>query len=221
MSSYSLKDTTSRPPARKRGRPPSPESRERILDAALRLFADQGYAETSVAEVQEASGLSSGSGALYKHFASKEALLEKGIERELEHLEGVRVARRLIPEFEDFGVELEILGRFLLLELGAERDFLRILLKDLDRFPKLLASAQHRLIEPMYAEFATWMRGHADAGRVCTEDVEAVATVALGAIIQYRAMEALLGSAPASLDEERFLQAWVSLVGALATGGAR
>jgi AcrR family transcriptional regulator len=208
-------NSTQAPPRRKRGRPPSPESRDRILTAGLRLFAEQGFAETSVGQVQAAAGLSSGSGALYKHFSSKEELLEAGIERELVHLEAVRIARRLIPDLGDFEAELEIIGRFILLELGAESDLLRILLKDGDRFPKLLADARRRLIDPAYAEFADWLREHVDAGKVCVDDLEGTAAVALGAIVQYRAIEGLLGQPPGGLDEERFLQSWVSLVNSL------
>lgn len=201
---------------RKRGRPPSPEGRQRILDAAFSLFAQHGYDGTSVADVQAASGLSSGSGALYKHFRSKEELLGAGIERELVHLEAVRIARRIAPDFGDFRTELEILGRFLLLELAAERDLLRVLFRDADRFPKVLAHARKRLIDPVYAEFTDWLRKHIDTGEVCVDDVEATAAVVLGAIVQYRAIEALLGAAPMGMDEERFLQAWVEMVSSLA-----
>jgi AcrR family transcriptional regulator len=208
-------NTTPPPAPRKRGRPPSPASRERILDAALRLFAEQGYADTSVADVQSACGLSSGSGALYKHFPSKQALLEAGIERELVHLEGVRLARRMFADVFDFRSELEVLGRFVLMELDAERDVLRILLKDADRFPKLLAAARTKLLEPMYEVFSDWMRGHLHAGHIDVDDVDATAAVALGAIIQYRASEVLLGGPPPGMDEERFLQAWARIVGGL------
>lgn len=210
MSKHSPKTATRPEPRRKRGRPPSPEGRQRILDAAFKLFAEQGYADTSVADVQAASGLSSGSGALYKHFRSKEELLEAGIERELVHLEAVRIARRIVPDLGDFRTELEIVGRFLLMELAAERDLLRVLLRDGERFPKLLARTKERLIEPVYSEFTQWLRDHADA--VCVPDIEATAAVALGAIVQYRAIEALLGEAPMGMDEERFLQAWVGMV---------
>ncbi len=162
--------------------------------------------------MQAAAGLSSGSGALYKHFSSKEELLIAGIERELVHLEAVRMARRIVPELGDFRTELEILGRFILLELGAERDLLRIVLKDGDRFPKVMADARRRLIDPAYDEFAGWLREHAASGRICADDVDATAAVALGAIVQYRAIEALLNAPPGGQDEEAFLQAWVKLV---------
>ena len=183
----------------------------------MRLFAEQGYLQTTVSDIQAACGLSEGSGALYKHFRSKEEVLEAGIEREIIHLEGVRVARRLVPEPIDFSAELEILGRFVLMELGAESDLLRILLKEGDRFPAIMAKARRRLIEPAYAEFVEWLRSHVEAGNVSVQDVEGVAAVVLGAILQYRAVEALLGYPPAGLDEERFLQSWVEMVGSMAT----
>jgi AcrR family transcriptional regulator len=44
--------------------------REAILEAALRLFAERGYEATTVADIRELAGASTGS--MYHHFASKE-----------------------------------------------------------------------------------------------------------------------------------------------------
>ncbi len=183
----------------------------------MRLFAEKGYLQTSVSDIQAACGLSEGSGALYKHFRSKEEVLTAGIEREIVHLEGVEMARRLLPEPFDFRAELEILGRFVLLELGDETDLLRILLKEGERFPEMMRKARERLIDPAYRVFADWLRAHVGVGNATCRDVDAVASVALGAIFSYRASQALLGRAPADLDDERFLQGWIELVGSLAT----
>ncbi len=49
------------------------ESRERILDAALRLFARYGYAATPVRRIAEEAGVSQG--LLYNYFDGKESLL--------------------------------------------------------------------------------------------------------------------------------------------------
>jgi AcrR family transcriptional regulator len=62
--------------------PPAPsQTRERILDVAEALFADQGFAGTSVRDIAAAAGLTAAS--LYNHFDGKEALyaavLERGI----------------------------------------------------------------------------------------------------------------------------------------------
>lgn len=181
----------------------------------MRLFAERGYRQTTVSDIQSACGLSQGSGALYKHFRSKEEVFLAGVEREVVHLEGVRLAFRLMPEPADFIAELELLGRFVLMELGAERDLLRILLKEGEAFPGIMSDARDRLIAPAFSLFADWLRTHVDAGNVQVRDLEGVATVALGAIFQYRAMEALVGEAPGRLDEERYLQSWVEMVGSM------
>ena len=48
-------------------------ARERVLDAAVDLFATQGYSATSVSQVIERAGLTKGG--FYHHFASKDELL--------------------------------------------------------------------------------------------------------------------------------------------------
>lgn len=57
------------------GRPPKQEARntrERILDASLELFAAQGYAATSLRQIAQAVGIKES--AIYAHFESKEAV---------------------------------------------------------------------------------------------------------------------------------------------------
>jgi AcrR family transcriptional regulator len=59
------------------GRPPKQEAgqtRERLLDTALKLFAAQGFAGTSIRQIAQAVGVKES--AIYAHFASKEALYQ-------------------------------------------------------------------------------------------------------------------------------------------------
>jgi AcrR family transcriptional regulator len=76
--------------ARPRGRPRSedriPEgSRNRLLDAAMQVFADRGYERATIDEIASTAGLSKGT--LYWHFSSKaelfQALLEDRIDQPL------------------------------------------------------------------------------------------------------------------------------------------
>jgi AcrR family transcriptional regulator len=76
-------------------------TRERILDVAMELFGQQGFKATSVVQIEQAAGLASGSGGIYNHFRTKQALLEAGIERHLGRLDALRDidgARRKCPE---------------------------------------------------------------------------------------------------------------------------
>lgn len=52
----------------------SVNTRERIKAAALPLFAERGFAATSIAAIESAAGLAPRAGAFYRHFPSKEAL---------------------------------------------------------------------------------------------------------------------------------------------------
>ena len=52
-------------------------TRDRIKEAALPLFAAQGLAATSIAAIESAAGLAPRAGAFYRHFRSKESLFEE------------------------------------------------------------------------------------------------------------------------------------------------
>src|SRR5215213_2875204 len=52
---------------------------ERIHDAALTLFNDRGYTGTTIRELADSCGLTPG--AMYNHYASKEALLFAIVDR--------------------------------------------------------------------------------------------------------------------------------------------
>lgn len=57
----------------------SRDTRQRIEDEAVRLFASRGIAETSVRDITRAVGISEG--ALYRHYASKDDLVWQAFER--------------------------------------------------------------------------------------------------------------------------------------------
>jgi AcrR family transcriptional regulator len=54
------------------------EKKEKILEAALQLFAEEGYASTSTSKVAKAAGVSEG--LIFRHFTNKEGLLKAIIE---------------------------------------------------------------------------------------------------------------------------------------------
>lgn len=54
------------------------QTRHKIMKAAVKLFARQGYHKTTIADLARAIDLTSG--ALFHHFASKEALLEEVVD---------------------------------------------------------------------------------------------------------------------------------------------
>lgn len=62
---------------RRRGRPPKGtrgDTRQELIDAALRLFANQGYAATTVRQIADEVGIRDS--AIYAHFDAKQDLLD-------------------------------------------------------------------------------------------------------------------------------------------------
>jgi AcrR family transcriptional regulator len=101
-----------------------PLTRKQILDAALRLFSEKGFARTSVRDIAQAAGITDA--AIYYHFDSKrdlfEALIEeRGFTAALESLETVEVA---IPPSE----ALPELGRSALTFIYQNRDLMKVLM---------------------------------------------------------------------------------------------
>jgi AcrR family transcriptional regulator len=63
-----------------------------LLDSALRLFSENGYAHTSLQEIAESAGLTKG--ALYHHFVSKEDVLRRLHDEMIEH--GISESRAVL-----------------------------------------------------------------------------------------------------------------------------
>ncbi|MEW8979887.1 MAG: TetR/AcrR family transcriptional regulator [Symbiobacterium sp.] len=60
---------------------PPPDRRAEILDAALRLFAEKGYAEATNAEIAKEAGVTAA--ALYYYFPSKEELFRAAVRQHI------------------------------------------------------------------------------------------------------------------------------------------
>src|SRR4029077_14961380 len=60
--------------------PVARQTRQRIAEESLKLFAVKGYAGTSVADIEEPAGLKPGAGGLYAHFDSKRDVLAAAVE---------------------------------------------------------------------------------------------------------------------------------------------
>src|SRR5262249_9916825 len=59
-------------------------TREQLVSTARELFGAHGYEATSIGAILEASGVARG--ALYRHFATKEALFDAVLDREMASL---------------------------------------------------------------------------------------------------------------------------------------
>jgi AcrR family transcriptional regulator len=193
-------------------------TRERILDEAMRLFSQHGYAATSIAKIEAAAGLTPGAGGLYHHFASKEAVLAAGIERQLSRLAALREIRQVLGPLEDLKAELTLTARYVLAELDSESELLRILASDARNRPQLLSSAIEQLVSSMFAGFATWIGERAER-TIPAEEATTIAAFGLGSLLSSRLLRDVLGI-PAQVDDLTLVDTWVQMmVTALADPG--
>ena len=156
-------------------------TRQRILAEAVRLFAERGIKGTTVAEIEDAAGLKRGSGSLFTHFASKEAVLEAAIE---ELAAQTRQGQSLfdLARLGDLRAELTVFARGALMGLDANRDLVRLWLKESDNVPQLKEVVERGLNRPAATWIADYLGAKVKAGELVEHDCEAVGTIALGAI---------------------------------------
>lgn len=171
--------TTGMSSRRRPGRPPHGEknekgSRERLLEAAMKVFAERGYEKATVAEIVNEAGLSKGT--FYWVFDSKDeifsALVQERIERPVEHLlEAIRTA----PE--DIAMNPEVFA-FVMETLGQERDLL-LLVQEYSmaaiRDEGLRVGYRKRLLALREMLAATFARRHESEGVPLTMPVEDIA----------------------------------------------
>lgn len=192
-------------------------TRERIVNEALRLFAEQGYAGTSVASIEKAAGLSPHSGALYTHFGSKEQVLAAAVDRAVQVAETGFALAPMFP-LGNLEAELTLVARGSLLLMTNWRHLIRVMMKESEAFPVVMADARERLFTRSYQFLAGWLADRAKQEGLPDRDFEAVAAIWLGAIDNYWVMTHVYGDPPFGMDDDRFVRQWVGTL--LTTIGA-
>lgn len=190
-------------------------TRDVLLTEGMRLFGEQGYTATSVAQIESAAGLSPGSGALYKHFRSKEALLAAGLDRLLSG--GRDLLDKLDSAPAGLVEQMTAASYAALRRLEEDRDLNRFLFRGLEAFPELLQRFGDEEIGRFH-DIATTMMTELAGDRADDVDWEAVTVVLQGAAVNYWLLSDLFGRHPTGVDEDRFVSALVALALGLLTG---
>jgi AcrR family transcriptional regulator len=201
-----------------------PSSRKRIMSAALRLFGEHGFAATTVAQIEREAGLSGGSGALYRHFRSKDELLVAAVQARLTDRD--RWSRFLEPDFSITALlgtppagaslvyKLTTLCRIGLARLEHDRDVTRILLRDNTIAPEVLEVFRREEFAVVTAVVARALSELAPP-QSGNEDWNATAAVLVGAIAHYWLMSDIFdGNHPADVGVDRYLEATAELTAA-------
>ncbi|MFC9786343.1 TetR/AcrR family transcriptional regulator [Rhodococcus sp. NPDC127528] len=197
-------------------------TKDRIIETALRLFGEQGFARTSVAQIEAEAGLTGGSGALYRHFRSKNALLVAAVASRLEQKE--EWAQYLDPDFSivrmldavapdaNMADRLTLLCGIGLARLEHNRDVTRILFRDNTIDKEVLETFRREEYETSMPVFT---RGLAELSGDADTDWRPVAAVLIGAVAHFWMITDIFeGEHPAGVDAQQYLRATAELVAA-------
>jgi AcrR family transcriptional regulator len=179
-------------------------TRERIMDVALELFAENGVAATPVTAIEAGAGLSAGSGSFYRHFKDKAELLAAVVEREM-----VRVKKD--PSAQVMAAPSDMPPtQALATQLRADLDFLRqlvplmaILMWERGKAPNLATTVRERMVERGVELGIADLLFRAPSA-VVKEDPAAAATVMMSAVTGYFLNTEYFGEPAGGVGPERF-----------------
>lgn len=185
-------------------------TRDRLLDEAMKLFSDKGFEATSVSQIEAAAGLAAGSGALYRHFKSKDALLTAGIDRQLDRRAAMSDIRALFAGLGDLGSELTVLGRYLLSVIDQESELLQIAARTPTGLSERLDTAYAALVDGLTAELAGWIYSWKPA--FTEPECATLAAVGVNSLLGMRFTTKIFRRDDTTLDDSVYLTEWTTVL---------
>ena len=189
----------------------TPATPDRLMDAALKLFAYRGFKATSVGAIETEAGMAPRSGALYQHFKGKQELLEAVLDRELAVMDDLEQALAMLP-LGDLRAELTLLARWNLASLDRRADLIRFVRREAHLLPKRLRNRLYdRLVANPYGLIVEWLRRRFDDAGVDPPDLETLALILVESMGAYKELGLTFQRVPGDIDDERFVDAWVEV----------
>jgi AcrR family transcriptional regulator len=167
--------------------------REQILDAALRVFSEGGFSETTMDQVAADAGLSKA--CLYNYFPTKEALLQQLLERYTllpELAELIDAVREQPPARGIPRLVGEVWRR-----LRERKELARVLVREVQSFPERSKVLTERVRLPAYRALAAYLEGWMQRGALKRRDPLATAQCLFGMLWFFLLTQELMG------DKER------------------
>jgi AcrR family transcriptional regulator len=152
------------------------DTRERIERSALRLFVEQGIAETSIREIARDAGISQG--AMYNHFVSKEELAWELFSENFSQIG--HELRKIAGEQE--GVGAKLLGMIRHVFQRFDEDW--VLVRYVFFARHLHLNRVNRRLGNPYMVFRTVIAEGVRNGEIPRQDVEISTSMVTGAVIQ-------------------------------------
>lgn len=196
-------------------------TRERVIVAAATLFGELGFRATTVGAIEAAAGLSARSGAFYRHFPSKEAVLSAVVDRWVGDVRGFPEDLAALLPLEDLREELRVIARGTMRVLDRQRPLFLALARDPEAMPELIERVYRELVSVGYEQMTSSFRSQLRRRGAATTSARPMAAVALASLAHYHQDDALYGVPPGGVTRGAFVDAWVQVWDAALTDRAR
>lgn len=156
-------------------------TRERIIEASLRLFSEKGYLGATTKEISAESGVAEVT--LFRHFPSKESLFKEV----LSTYTFLPTLKEIMPLVEVFSYEealAEIARRFID-TLRLRKDFIRILHSECHLYPEEIKRLQHSFLAEMMDTLAVFFASRRKKGELKNFDGLMASRFFLGTFYQH------------------------------------
>jgi AcrR family transcriptional regulator len=182
-------------------------TKDRIIEAAFKLFVELGYQKTSIARLETEAGLVPRAGAFYRHFDSKQALV-------------FEVAKAYVSETpEDFGLDrlsdfkdtrAELVAIALKYEeaMIRQKPFARLI--EEIRLLDFGANLQDELNTDMMVGLVAWARAKSATKGLSEKQISALIINVLGGWLFYLS-QIQRGASVELLDRDTMLNEWATL----------
>jgi AcrR family transcriptional regulator len=187
----------------------------RLIAAALELFSTEGVAATPIVRIEEAAGLAPGSGAFYKHFRSKEELLDAAVaDAAASSAAGADLFATL--ESMDLRDQARFIARGTWFVFDAHHDLFLVMVRETEHRPRSYSHAPDHWPGDGPAFVTAWLESKVDTGELAVSDPRATAVVLLDALTSYWHQCQTESVKPYGVNDTRFIDAWVELIAGLA-----
>jgi AcrR family transcriptional regulator len=178
-------------------------TRERLLEAGLDLFVEQGFTGTSISDVERRVGLAAGTGSFYRHFPSKEELLRAAVAREVElRMAEAEAERAALPIMENGHEQFVVSAQQVLRDLRRFDRLFQLFLTEGDRVPEVRDA------------IITALQG---SGAVSWVD-EPVLFVSIAALAGYHLFRRMDGGAFQAMEPDAFIDTLARLMSGTGAG---
>ena len=184
-----------RKPGRPKFRRRAEARKDEVLDAALELFTEKGFAAARVEDIATKAGISKGT--VYLYFESKEALMEGLIHRALSP-----VALKALSAIDAVGLDpqlvVETVGGLIAERLTDPKisAIPKLILRESTQFPELAQMYRSAVIDKVLPPMVKLIRRNIDKGRFRDVDPEMTIRSLIGPVIAHMLLAEVFGIVP-------------------------